>query len=334
MRIFCLSSACITSLLWAVVSSGQEPAQTPGGTDTRVLAEALFAAGRDLMKDGRIDEACEKFSESYRLDRAAGTLLNLAVCHKTQGRVASAWGEFRQAIAEARKDGRPDREALASEEVAKLEPDLPSLSIAVRPDARVPGLDIELDGTELNGAAWGMELPIDPGVHQIVARAPTFLHVGKTITIEKGQHLTVTIDPLIPAAGNATPAPFWNPRRAIGVVMAGAGLAMVGVGAYFGVSAIDEVGKSNDACPSLAGQRRCTKAGTDAMDSARTDAWIADLGIGVGAAAILSGGILFLSGHGKESGPAAGGAQAAHSVWDVQVSAGAHGGRAILQWRF
>ena len=41
---------------------------------------------------------------------AAGTLLNLAVCNEKIGKIASAWGEFRDSIAEARKQNRPDRE--------------------------------------------------------------------------------------------------------------------------------------------------------------------------------------------------------------------------------
>src|SRR5688500_18545046 len=74
----------------------------PTGSD-KALAEVLFREGRQLLQRGETDAACEKFAESHRLDEALGTLLNLAVCHESQGRFASAWAEFHQAAATARR---------------------------------------------------------------------------------------------------------------------------------------------------------------------------------------------------------------------------------------
>ena len=83
------------------------------GSESKALAETLFFTGRGFMEAGRYAEACTKFGESYRLDPTAGTLLNLAVCHDHEGEIASAWGEFRTAAADARRSNRPDREQLA-----------------------------------------------------------------------------------------------------------------------------------------------------------------------------------------------------------------------------
>src|SRR3984885_13234555 len=113
------------------------PAQPPGqsfgdrgvggantSTDSRALAETLFFTARGLMEAGRYTEACNKLTESYRLDAAAGTLLNLAVCNQKIGKTASAWGEYRDALAEARRMNRPDREKVATEGIAALEPEV------------------------------------------------------------------------------------------------------------------------------------------------------------------------------------------------------------------
>src|SRR6185503_2564592 len=177
-------------------SSGTTP---PTSTADKAVAEMLFFTARGMMEAGRFAEACTKLAESYRLDPAAGTLLNLAVCHESEGRVASAWGEFRQALSDARKANRTDREELAKNSIAKLEPELPFLTIVVPDFAKVKDLEILRNGVALGAGGWGTELPIDPGKVEIVARAPGFLPKTKTITIQKKQHLSATIEKLDPA---------------------------------------------------------------------------------------------------------------------------------------
>lgn len=73
-------------------------------------AEALFEQGRKLMAQGKVDEACPKFAESERLAPAAGTALNLATCYEKQGRTASAWGMYHEAISLSITSGQALRE--------------------------------------------------------------------------------------------------------------------------------------------------------------------------------------------------------------------------------
>jgi len=47
----------------------------PGGQAAE--GARLFEEARVLVKEGKFAEACEKFTQSYQLDRAAGTQLNL-----------------------------------------------------------------------------------------------------------------------------------------------------------------------------------------------------------------------------------------------------------------
>src|SRR5262245_1711819 len=61
-------------------------------------AEALFREARAAMQSGDFDAACAKFEESERLDKAPGTVLNLAECEEKRGRVATAWGHLRRAV--------------------------------------------------------------------------------------------------------------------------------------------------------------------------------------------------------------------------------------------
>src|SRR5258708_3181546 len=98
------------------VARGQEPASEGA------LAEMLYRQGRALIGEGKVSEACPKFAESYRLDAATGTLLNLALCHEIEGKLATAWLEFSRAVALARRDRRHDRVRFAQERLAVIEP--------------------------------------------------------------------------------------------------------------------------------------------------------------------------------------------------------------------
>src|SRR5690242_5233362 len=89
------------------------PAFAQPSASDRALATELFQQGRALMAEKKLDQACPKLEESMRLDPGGGTLLNLAICHEEQGKTATAWSEYAEAIALAQRDGRPDRQKLA-----------------------------------------------------------------------------------------------------------------------------------------------------------------------------------------------------------------------------
>src|SRR5689334_18204741 len=97
-----------------------EPSETDRG-----LAQSLFDDGKNLMKAKRYAEACPKLEESQRLDPSGGTLLNVALCHELEGKLATAWSDFKGALSLAKKDGRNDRIKAATEHIAALEPKLP-----------------------------------------------------------------------------------------------------------------------------------------------------------------------------------------------------------------
>jgi len=312
-RSLAVFAAALSLGLVAGNAGAAEPGSTPAGsqsaastTENRAVAEMLFFTARGLMEAGRYSEACTKLAESHRLDAASGTLLNLAVCHESEGRIASAWGEFRQALSDARKANRADREELAKEHIAKLEPELPFLTIVVPEFVRVKDLEILRNGVVLGSGGWGTELPIDPGKVEIIARAPGFLPKTKTITMQKKQHVSTTIEKLDPAPIVETVAvgePGWSGKRKTGAGLFIAGLVGAGVGTYFGFSALSNRDKAEKECPSLDGEVRCSATGSDYTKKADLAAWGSNLGIGLGAVAVLAGSYLFITGKNDRSEP-------------------------------
>ncbi len=170
----------------------------PSGMEV-ALAETLYRQARELMAQGKYDAACPKLAESYRLDRATGTLLNLASCHERQGKVATAWSEFVDSAEAARRDGRSDRVKFSEDRIRALEPQLSRLTLNLAPDAEAPGLEVRLDGALIRPAARGVPTPVDPGKHSITAQADHKAAWSRDVEIKAAQQETVTIPKLVDA---------------------------------------------------------------------------------------------------------------------------------------
>ena len=129
--------------------------------EDQAAARALFEQGRALMKNGQFPEACPKLEAARELYTSAGILLNLADCHEKIGRTASAWTEFGEAAAVAKRTNRDADADEATRRQTELAPKLARLTIAV-PHA-VPGLSVERDGAPIAPPPGGASLPVDPG---------------------------------------------------------------------------------------------------------------------------------------------------------------------------
>lgn len=272
----------------------------------RALAEALFREAKQLMAAERYSEACPKLAESQRLDPGGGTLLNLALCHEKDGKVATAWAEFQDARSVARREGRTDREALADEHIAALEPELAKLIVTVaKAESKPNGFVVAMDGAPLGEPAWGTPVPVDPGEHVVRATAPGMVAWEQHVTASKGASVSVDVPALARAAGVSDAT---EERRAVGPdaaparsetggaartaawVVGGAGVVALGIGTYFGLHAISLRQQSDDKCPN----DRCTPEGVSLNDSAKSSALGADIGVGIGIAALVTSVYLFV----------------------------------------
>jgi hypothetical protein len=288
--------------------------------DTGKRAEQIFHDAEKLFDEKRYPEACAAFEESQRLDPKLGTLLNLAFCHETMGKLATAWSEYNEAAVWASQRGQRDREEFARKRSTELARRLSRVLLEL-----TPGTDpssIEVDGEALPHEKWLTPLFLDPGAHVIVVRAP-----GKktqTIAVNAAEGVaaqTIRVAPFESEAPPVAPAPMppreaprseppapesaapSSGRRTVALVLAGIGVVGLGVGAYFGMRTLRD--KSDAASGPCDASNRCTQQGVDELDQAHTFATVSTIGFGVGAAGLVAGAILwFTDSQGQASGQA------------------------------
>jgi hypothetical protein len=189
----------------AIACAWVAPAAAQAGD--AAMAESLFREGKRLSGEHKYSEACPKFEESFKIDHGLGTLLNLASCHESDGKLASAWAEFSEAVSQAKRQGDADRAQLAEDHMKALEPKLGHVSVSLAPGASVPGLVIKLDSHEVSQAALGVQIPVDPGKHLLEASAPSKQSYSQTFeTPATATVSAVTVPALQDAAIAAPPA--------------------------------------------------------------------------------------------------------------------------------
>jgi hypothetical protein len=299
----------ITTL--ALLLLGAAHARAEGSANDRSLAQSLFDQAKRLMAAGDYEHACPKLEESQKLDPGGGTLLNLALCHEKQGKVAMAWTEFKEALSAAKRDGREERVTAAQQHITALEPKLPWLTLNVEKPA--DGENVELDGASLGRAAWGSPVAIDPGTHELHATAPNRQAWTGSFTIVIAEKKSVPVPELVAAAAAsgaaaATAEPGAEPSvqqqtqepargsktRTLGWVIGGAGVVATGVGVYFGIDTFKKKKQSDDECPT---DTTCSAHGVELNNQAHTSAWISNIGIGLGIVGIGVGTYLVITGN-------------------------------------
>ena len=144
-----------------------------------------------------------KFEASLRYDPVLGTRLNLATCYEHVGKLASAWGLYRESIELAKKVGDLKRAEYAQKQAAALEPRLPKLAISAPANAPV-GFTVQRDDTAIDAGGLGVALYVDPGTHKITAVAPGYESVTLTVNLVEGKTEN-TCDPDSDSKAGSTP---------------------------------------------------------------------------------------------------------------------------------
>jgi hypothetical protein len=328
MKRFGIKSVAAFGLCSFAIAPARSAAADPSVTD-KSIATQLFKEGRTLLDQGHVPQACRKLEESQRIDPGGGTLLNLALCHEREGRTATAWVEFTEALGLAKRDERPQRVEFARGHIAALEPVLSRLVIEVASAADMPDLEIKRDGSVVGRAAWGSAIPVDPGDHVIDAAAPGKIAWRQSVVLgPKADAKTVSVPQLddavaqdrassqaspppsqttaapAEAEAEASPSEKATAKRstaggsaAPAWIALGIGVAASGVGTYFALNALSSKNDADRNCPSSG----CTAEGASQNSDAIRSANFATASFAVGVVGLGVWAILFATRSGSHA---------------------------------
>lgn len=291
----------------------------PAAAQDIAAAEALFDRGLADMKAGRYETGCKAIAESQRIDPRAGTLFTLATCEAEWGHVATAFSRYGDYLAvyeslpAEKKPLQGDRPAVATEQRAKLGPEVPRLTLTLQKGTPT-GTVVKRDGEIVGEAALGIALPVDPGEHVLTVVAPNGAAIERRITLQKGEKKDLTLDlgPAAPGGASSAagprgtaigspplpvdpPAPGPSGRRVATYVVGAAGIVGLVAGGVLGALTAAQKGTIDAHCGAGIGSSddtACDKTGLDAASGARgmglgSTIALAVGGVAVGAAVVL-----------------------------------------------
>jgi hypothetical protein len=317
---------CVAAALMAAASLCV--AQSAGN---KAAAEALFEQGKLLAQSGDYQQACLKFEASQKLDEGIGTLLYLADCYQKLGRTASAWAMFKEAASMAGARGQESRQKLAMLRARALESGLVKLTIEIATgNESILGFEVRNDGIVVPPAEYAATVPVDPGSHRVEASAPGKRTYSEMVNVTDGRaHLVIPLlEDLAPAAstsaptatfdgkrpssdvsptgmrpvvGTMAPGPVPNDavsdsgrtQRTLAYAAGGLGVLGIGLGTYFGLTAIHDNNTSKQDCnpdPNV-----CGKTGYDHRQDALKNARLSTIGFVAGGALLASGVVLYFT---------------------------------------
>jgi hypothetical protein len=273
------------------------------------VAKDQFDRAREAMDRGDYKAALDLLRASHAREPGRGKLLNMALCEEKLGLLGSAARHFEEVLPQLAGD--PERERLAREHAEQLRPKVPYLRVSLA-EAAPRGTTVTLDGNLLAPASLGVDVPIDPGRHVVVATATGAVEKRYEITLTgpERQELEVAPQAAAPAparAEGAAPAPTVPPKieppsgDGSGSRMRVGGVVLLGVGAagfvVAGVTGGIWLSKRSDISAQCnVATRTCNARGIDLIASTAPLDVASAVGWGVGLTGLAGGVALVVAG--------------------------------------
>lgn len=175
----------------------------------------------------------------------------------------------------------------------QLEARIPSVVVTIGPEG-VTTASAKIEDSRLPQAALGLPIKVNPGPHTLEVSATGYLTETLQFTVAESEQrnlaVTLTLAPNVatpPPPTTNTPAPNQpaadvttsEPSRTLTYVAFGVAGASLLVGGGAGVYSLM---KTNDAKADFCNGNTCSEGARSELEGARTYAWVANIGIGIG----------------------------------------------------
>jgi len=284
-----------------------------GAQESPDTAATLYQEGADLASQGKWQEARDKFRSAVELRATPVGLFNLAQAERNLGLLASAKRHFVSARALAEREGADDVRRLSDEALASIAARVPRIVVRLPADAAKVEARVDDRPAELVAG----ELEVDPGTHRVTISAAGERPFVKEVRAVEGERLTLDVrferaqpKPAAPAPvppRRPTPAPTPSSGPPVGpLVLSGVGVAALVVGVVFHVRRNDKLDDAAASCTRSGAGWSCPPAlENDARhrelkdDASRAETW-RNVAFGVGASALVAGGVWWALGSSSE----------------------------------
>ena len=277
---------------------------------SEAMSEAIFDEAIVLRNAGQWQAACNKFLQSQKLASARGTLQNLGECNAKLGKLASAWGYYKELLGSAEAAGDQARMLVATTQLEALQGQVPKLKLEVDVSENVKGLSITLNGEALATVLYGQSALRDPGHYILLATAPGHDDWSTEIDIKVGQSYTINIpklqarplqvsnsdlpDKKLLSTSSEVATDTEPPNQTMAYLAGGVGIAALGVGSYFGLMAKTDLDRADAAhCNN---ERVCDARGVQLVQAGQASANWSTAAFVLGGAALTTGVVLYLRG--------------------------------------
>lgn len=156
----------------------------------KATARQLATDGIELFKAGKIADALDKLQRAQALYDAPVHLIYIARCHSQLGQFVEAAEAYRKLVRTQLPDNAPavfkDAVADAKKELPDVEPKIASLRIDVEPK-NIQALEVKIDDSPVSTAALGVDRPVNPGSRKVVASAPGYKTVERSLELKPGE---------------------------------------------------------------------------------------------------------------------------------------------------
>jgi tetratricopeptide (TPR) repeat protein len=182
-----------TAAVLAAATLWYAPATRAGSDeDEKIAAVAHHLSGKQLMEDGRYEEAIEEFAAAFETVEAPLALFYMAGCHAELGRSVEALSLYKRFLGLTMEDSYPRlpvdgydsmkaKIKKAGKKMNELLDEVGELEIVVDEE----GVEVLVDGTR-RGTTPLEPLVLGVGEHAVVLKKDGFVQVDEPVTIEPG----------------------------------------------------------------------------------------------------------------------------------------------------